>query len=295
MALFIVALVATISYVVLARLTRDTQRTTLLLRHIQAELYAQGAIAWAMDQLRNNWEEQQIDHVIDSVPIKLPVRNVNGYRISSIIYDMQARFNVNNLLDQGAQEGFQRLLQLVDPNLSVEKIRRITLAIIDWIKPSTGETTHDQYYLRLPTSYRAAHRPMLTVSELRLVQGITPSLFSALQPYIVALPSNTQINVQTAPVIVLMTLSETITLEIANVIELARGRLPFVSIATFTNLPILKNQVIHDDKLTVSSHYFLLETDVIIEKQHLALYTLLERVTKGKKAAVNIVWQSKGV
>src|SRR5258708_1218566 len=94
-ALFIVALVATMAYVMMARLERDTRCTTLILRDTQAEFYAQGSIAWAMDQLRNNWEKQKPNQLVDITPITSPVMNENGYRIVSTIYDMQARYNLN--------------------------------------------------------------------------------------------------------------------------------------------------------------------------------------------------------
>jgi type II secretory pathway component PulK len=40
-ALFIVALVATMAYAMMVRIERDTRRTSLILRNTQAEFYAQ--------------------------------------------------------------------------------------------------------------------------------------------------------------------------------------------------------------------------------------------------------------
>ncbi|MBV9575373.1 MAG: general secretion pathway protein GspK, partial [Gammaproteobacteria bacterium] len=96
-ALFIVALAATMAYVMMSRLERDTRRTSLLLHYTQANFYAQGSIVWAMDQLRNNWERQKTNKLVDEIPIKSPENVMNGYKISSTIYDMQSRFNLNNL------------------------------------------------------------------------------------------------------------------------------------------------------------------------------------------------------
>lgn len=294
-ALFIVALVATMSYVMMARLDRDTLRTRLILRDAQAEFYAQGSIAWAMDQLRNDWIQHKKNQLIDAIPIQSPVKNQNGYEISSVIYDMQGRFNINNLsMDADAQASFKHLLQLLLPKITEGQIRGLIKAIIDWVSPGSGSSELNKYYMQLPTSYRAAHRPMVSITELRLVRGMTPEIYNAIEPYISALPTTTQVNVQTAAAPVLAMLNPTMNLETGVAIQQLRQVKPFATTQDFLSLDIVKNHPIPDTKITVVSSYFLIETTVSIEKQHIILYTLLERTAKDKKAAVTIIWQSKG-
>src|SRR5579885_1274107 len=198
LALFIVALVATLAYVMMSRLERDTRRTSLLLRDTQAEFYAQGSIAWAMEQLRANLANQKPNLPVDVIPLKSPVDEVNGYKISSTIYDMQARFNLNNLGNPESQADFKRLLQLVDPKINEQQAQQIVLAATDWITPGQQQNEYNKYYMDRPLPYRAAHRPMASASELQLVKGMTPQLFSLLQPYVTALPVTTQVNLRTA-------------------------------------------------------------------------------------------------
>lgn len=294
-ALFMVALVAAMAYSMMSRLERDTRRTTLLSRDMQAEFYAQGSIAWAIDQLRNNLEQQKPNQLVDIVPIRSPKQTVNGYTIVSTIYDMQARFNINNLINTESHAEFKKLLQLVDPKLSEEKIQALLLATFDWIKPGQ-QNEYTQYYFQLPTPYRPAHKPMVSVSELQLVKGMTPALYQALQPYVTALPNPTPINVQTAEAPVLALLSATLTPQTARALQAIRERSPFVTPEAFVNLDIAKNHKIVDEKKIVTiSSYFLVETDVSIEKQHTVIYTLLERSADQNKIAVAILWQSKGV
>lgn len=292
-ALFIVALVATMAYIMMARLSRDTERTALLLRDNTAEFYAQGSIAWAIDQLRNDFDQQKKDQVMDRVPIHSPIDIVNDYKIESTILDIQSRFNLNNLTDVSAQEDFKRLLRVVDAKLSEEKAREIVRATFSWITPSQNEL--DQYYLTLPTPYRAAKKPMFDASELRLVKGMTPALFEAIKPYVIALPlSNATINIQTAPLPVLMMLSPSMTMEVAKLIMEQRITKPFLSVPQFSDWEVVKNQGISPTKITVSSDYFLVETNVSVENQHLLLYTLLKRLKKNNnKALVVPLWQSK--
>jgi general secretion pathway protein K len=295
-ALFIVALVATMAYTMMSRMERDTRRTTLLLRATQAEFYAQGSIAWAMDQLRNNGDEQKPNQRVDIIPLVSQPIEVDGYTIVSTILDMQARFNVNNVTSVEAQADFKKLLRTVDPNLNEDKAQQIVLAVADWIRPVPQQNEYTKYYLQLPKPYRSANRPMQSISELQLIKGMTPALYQALQPYVTALPKPTPVNVQTASVPVLMSLSPTFTLEVANAIEQIRQTSPFTSLPAFTDLDVVKNHQIADkSKLTVISTYFLVETNVAIEKQHTVLYTLLERTANQGKTTVSILWQSKGV
>ncbi|TAK75187.1 MAG: general secretion pathway protein GspK [Gammaproteobacteria bacterium] len=273
-ALFIMALVASMAYIMMARLSRDTQRTTLILRDTQAAFYAQGSVAWAIEQLRRDWENQKPDQLIDKLPMTSPTNTINDYHISSTIEDMQARFNLNNLNDTEAQTSFKRLIQSVAPNLSEEKIQAIVNAVVHWITLGS----------------------MVSVSELRSVKGITPAIYHALQPYVTALPEAAAlVNVQSAPAPILAVLSPTMNLEAGNAIMALRSTSPFVSMQQFLNNDIVKNHPISAQKVTVVSSYFLVVTNVTIEKQQLVLYTLLERATKGDQLAINILWQSKGI
>lgn len=296
-ALFIVALVAGLAYVMISRLDRDTQRTILLVNNTEAEFYAKGSIAWAVSQIRDDWVNQRENRVIDPIPIKSPVNQVNGYQIFSTIYDMQGRFNINNLTKKDGPDDFKRLLLVLLPKLTPQDAQALALAALDWIAV-TGESAYDKYYAELARPYRAPHKLMVSPSELLLVKGFTPDIYRTLQPYITALPTPTQTNVQTASVPVLVTLGPTFTVEIAKIIDNIRQQNPFVSTQMFINLDIIKSHPVSADKITVTSNYFLVETQIKKGNQTLVIYTLLERAINQQdksKAMVNILWESKGI
>jgi general secretion pathway protein K len=167
-ALFFMALIATMAYYMMSRLERDTHRTSLLLRSTQAELYAAGSVDWAIDQLRTNLKNKKPNVICDNIPIQSPVNEVNGYTISSKITDMQSRINLNNLTTPEAQVNFKRLVKLLDPDMDEGKINALVLALSDWLTPTQQENVYSQYYLHLSPPYRAAHRPMMSASELQL-------------------------------------------------------------------------------------------------------------------------------
>ncbi len=293
-ALFIVALVATMAYVMMARLARDTERTRLLVQNTQAQFYAQGSLAWAIDQLRNDWDRQQPNMPVDAIPLQSPVNQENGYQITSNIDDMQARFNLNNLIEPAWQSPFVSLLHVVMPTLNVQTAKQIATAITAWITPG-NKASVDDYYLNLSSPYRPAHQLMQSASELKLLQGMTPAIYEALKPYVVALPKTTPINVQTAEAPLLLALSPALTVDAAKAIIAARKQKPIVSTQAFTALSMMQNHAVTPDFITTVSQFFLVQTDVKIDEQHLVIYTLLDRSQKDGKAQMNILWQSKGV
>lgn len=294
-ALFFVALIATMSYLMMSRLQRDTVRTSLLVHDTQAELYAQGSIDWAMEQLRDNLTRKKPDKPVDIMPIQSPKNEINGYIVSSTITDMQARFNLNNLITPEAQLEFKRLIHIIDPEITEQKAQDIAMATMDWITPGQQQNEYNKYYMSLSPPYRAAHRNMVSANELQLVKGMTSKLYKALQPYVAALPAATKINALTAPAAVIAALSPSMTLETGKAIEKARTEVKISNTDAFLNLDLVKNHGVQQERVTVESNYFLIETTVAIEKQQVVLYTLVERTGNEGKSAVRVVWQSKGV
>lgn len=293
-ALFVVALVAAISVVMMQRFRTDVRRTELILNANKAYLLAQGSLAWAIDQLNTNWLRQQPNQVIDRTPYHFPVQEEEGATLSTSLEDAQGLFNVNNVSDAQYQPNFIRLILVVAPNIDGPHAQEITLALVDWISATSKNVSLNEYYLKLPKPYQAPHRPMASVTELRLVKGMSPELYSKLLPYVTALPKTTAINVNNAGIPVLMSLSPTLSMDGAKAIYLAAHTSPFPTIEAFTNFDIVKNNPFEQNKVTIISNYFLVKTNVKVGNQTITLNTLLERAAQGSKTKSLIIWQSKG-
>lgn len=293
-ALFIVALVATMAYVMMARLSRDTRRTELILHDTQAELYAQGSVIWAKDQLTNDWLKQKPDKPVDVMPLKSPVNDMNGYAISSTITDAQDKFNLNNVSRPEWQKAFTRLIQLVYPKITDQEATDITKATFDWVMPGNREDEYERYYAGLPVPYRPAHRFMIDPSELRLVKGVTPQIYAALQPYITALPAITAINPNTAPPPVLALISPIMTLSSAAQLKEALEKQRPKKLEDFLKMDIAKNHQVDEKRIAWVSEYFYVRTEVAVQSQDILLYTLMYRNTSGGRPAVTILWQNRG-
>lgn len=292
-ALFVVALVVTMAYAMMSRLEKDTWRTRLLLRNTEAEYYAQGSLAWAIDQINENWRQQKPGQWVDVLPLSSPVDVMQGHRISSTIYDMQARFNLNNLNDSSAKQAYKRLLRFVLPKLEERTVDELVKATVDWMTPSTTLAPYGRYYAEQTPPYRPAHRFFLSVDELALVKGMSPDFVQRLRPFLCALPVQTRVNAHTALAQVLAALSPTVDLATAKaIIEVCQRAKP-TTLQAFLNLDLVHNHGLPAESMTMVSSYFLVKTKVDSDDQRLILYTLLERAVQGDRSIVKALWQSK--
>lgn len=293
-ALFVTALVAAAAIAMIEHLRIDIRRSQLILNNNQANLYAQGSIAWAKDQLLNDLKQKQPGKVVDRTPILSPVNQVNNAKISSIIYDAQGKLNLNNLTDPAFQVVFTRLIQVVLPGIDLATAQNITHGVVDWITPGINNSPFDQYYAKLIPSYRSAHQAMMSVSELRMIRGMTPALYMKLAPWVTALPIKTKMNINSVPIPVLMSFAPTIHQETAKSLDQLRRQSPLGSLDMLNNFADIKNSPIGQSYLDVSSDFFLVKTNVTIGDQRMTLYTLMMRLLKNSQPTIIIVWQSKG-
>lgn len=193
-------------------------------RRVSNQLYGAEALANALsveDFVRYLLREDdpEFDHLHEPWAQQGNIFPIEGGVISGSVIDLQGRFNINNLVDwqtgagctqgQGQQregqapiEQYRALIQ----TLGLDE--RLVGATIDWldpdIEPCGFEGAEDDTYLRSTPAYRTANQPISNVSELRLLQNMTPEQFAVLEPYITALPpvpggEPTRVNINTAP------------------------------------------------------------------------------------------------
>lgn len=295
MALFIVAIVTVLSVAMMARVARDTRRTTLIVHQSEMSALAEGSLAWAQVLLQHNLVEKKVDKPVDQMPVQAPVLHVDSYTISSRIEDMQAKFNLNNLSETNDEPSqiFMRLVHAVAPKMNDDALQRLAKATHDWVSVGVQADAHTSEDAAPARPYKVPHKLMTSVTEFRLVAGVTPTLYRALAPYITALPEVTKVNVATASPVVLAALDPQFTPALVKQVIDARQKSPFVNPQSFSNLPAMKQLATKPDVVT-QSDYFLLETTVANDQQTLHLYTLLKREATNAKPHILMLWQSKG-
>ncbi len=174
-----------------------------------------------------------------------------------------------------AEASLELLLRALDVDTAVIQ------AILDWIDPDSitryPNGAEDDYYLGLDPSYRAANRAFVDVRELRLVRGVTPALFERLAPLLSALPERTPLNVNTAPVEVLMSLGPAIDRATAEQIVHARNARPFLATHEFDALLGSLGRPTLAVPLAVSSRYFELTAQIDGERIERRAVAVLRR------------------
>ncbi len=209
-ALLVVSLATVAAVAMATRFQIDLRRTGNLLNGEQAYAYALSAESWANVVLREDLRESKHDSLDEGWSTALPPIPVEGGFVNGRVEDLQGRFNVNNVVKVGGSvnklqlEYYKRLLDLLglEPELAP--------ALLDWLDGDINATfpdgAEDDEYLRADIPYRAGNRPLVDVSELRLVKGYTPEVILALEPHVTVLPVPTPININTATPIVLQAL-----------------------------------------------------------------------------------------
>jgi len=175
---------------------RQVQNNTALAQADQATRAAQVWVAGILEQ-----DDNAIDALTDLWAQPLPPIPAAWGLLFGWLEDMQARFNLNNLVDaEGkhdviAMQQFERLLQILELNPGIAQ------AVADWIdsdgSPAGPWGAEDVFYISLETPYFAANRPFEDTAELRLVRGVDMEVWQKLEPYVSALPGGTPININT--------------------------------------------------------------------------------------------------
>ncbi|MDH3507244.1 MAG: type II secretion system minor pseudopilin GspK [Gammaproteobacteria bacterium] len=286
-AMLVVALGTMIAVNLMWKASLDQRRTAAALAADQGLLYLQGAEAWAGDILRQDQIDSQTDHLGEIWAVELAPMPVDGGLISGRIEDLQGRFNLNNLIspqgveDPLARRQFERLLESLqlDPTLAG--------VVIDWLDadtemsfPGGGE---DATYSGVDPPYRTPNAIISSSSELMANAGFDRDLFRAVSPYVTALPPGTPLNVNTASVFLLASLSDDIDLAVADGLAQERGT------ADFTNIDQTFEGLVEADvlgRIDGVSRYFLLTGSIVLGTHQFTMYSLLERDNSGLVRAI---------
>ena len=167
-AVLVVAIVATVATTLALGEQVWFRQAQNMTNRAQAESLRRGALNYAAILLTR--DDAKIDHLGELWAKPLPPLPVEDGMIAFKVEDEQGRFNLNNLVRNGAPsppdiDMFERLLtaQRFDKGLSG--------ALLDWLdlnttvdKPGGAE---DIDYLSLPQPYRSASQSLQSVDELR--------------------------------------------------------------------------------------------------------------------------------
>jgi len=217
--LMIVALVAVLATEMGTRLQLQVQRTMNLKDNNQAYWYAMGAEAFARKSIQGLIEESP-----DVISIDQPWAQEFSYPLengglTANLEDLQACFNLNAITSGNAgtnnnsnsaasntteaMDAFHTMLLSLGvdglDNFTADTVRD---SLADWVdeddrmRPYGAE---DSEYESREFPYLAANGPLASKSELRIINGVSPTWLNALLPLVCVIPdySELKINVNT--------------------------------------------------------------------------------------------------
>jgi len=176
-----------------------------------------------------------------------PVLEVGGAELRIAIEDLSGRLNLNTLLalgqiDQVSLGRWSRLLALLD-------LPPLTL-------PQVG--------------------PVQELSQLRLLPSVDSQTLRRLEPWVVLLPKDAQLNINTASQRVLMTLDGMESGPTQALVN-QRRHAPYASVQAFTNDSLLSGVGLNSHGLGVGSRWFRITVSVIHGDSRLRLVSDIER------------------
>ncbi|WP_260959522.1 type II secretion system protein GspK [Pseudomonas citri] len=218
------------------------------LQQLQLRQLGLAAEAWAQQVLEGS-------AITPSGPVDLsqdwarlePAFTLEDAEIDIDIEDLSARLNLTPLLAQGQVDQvtlgrWSRLLDLLDlPALSL---------------PQVG--------------------PVQELSQLRLLPGIDAQTLRHLEPWVVLLPKEARLNVNTAPRLLLMTLDGMEAGPAEALVNQRRAK-PYASVQAFTNDALVSGLGLSSHGLGVSSRWFRITVSVTRAGSRLRLASDVER------------------
>jgi general secretion pathway protein K len=227
---------------------------------------------------------------------------IDDANCSITIADESGLLNLNSLksadgrLDRRSIDQLLRLIDLV--NAQGDSSERIGYGIvpclIDWID-SDDEVTHlpfiqrentgaeDGYYQAQSRPYPCRNRPLDTVDDLLWVKGVTPQALGRLRPYLTCVGDG-KININTAPKLVIESLSEQMDSAVAQVILNQRRLRPFQSLEQLRSLPGMTDNVYRamKDRIGIrpTERYYRVTSRASMADRKSAVEALLRRNTQ---------------
>jgi general secretion pathway protein K len=184
------------------------------------------------------------------------------------ITDEDSRFNPGGILDANGNVDLKKKDQLERLLGLLGRPADWTDALMDWLDPDhqvRGRGAERDFYLTLKKPYPAKNGPLDTLEELLLVKGVDPSILQGkeglegLRNYL-TVHSGGKININTASLPVLMSLSPKVDEGLARAAVSHRSQKPFKSPEDLRSVPGWETVFpLVSSEITVRSNFFSVE------------------------------------
>jgi len=285
-AILIVAVAASAAVLMLAQQSAMVDQAFLISSRAQADQFARAGIDWARGVLQQ--DPRNVDSLDEGWAKPIAALPVERALVSGAIGDEQGKFNLNDLVRGGAASA--KDIQIFEALLASQGLpAELSQAVRDWIDADSDLSgsggAEDPYYLSLARPYRAANAPMAQVEELYRVRGFDAAAVAKLRPFVTALPTETDINVNTASEALLRAAIPPAPNGLLEKFLRERTAKPAISKADFWQRLQLSDR--DNAPVDVKSRFFVVRVQVAQDDVELVSEALVNRDDSGKTA---IVW-----
>jgi general secretion pathway protein K len=275
MAMLTVVLVATLASAMLWQQWRQVEVESAQRTRVQSQWILTGALDWARLILREHARQGGSDNLTEAWAVPLAPARLSTFLaaeqgqttvgddddpsqdafLSGQIEDLQSRLNVTNLIEGGkihlvTMAAWTRLFKQL--NLPEPELDTLTQQLL--LASATGDTAAKNVNPENPDALQTPLMPH-SVAELTWL-GMSDETLAALTPYITLLPVRTQVNLNTAPLEVLVASVPNLTPAQARQLIQSRATQPMG--ALMDALPVVSDAKVKFDPAEqgVSTRYF---------------------------------------
>ena len=278
-ALFIMALCAIIATGIYWELRVSIARTRLMQLAFNKSAAFDAAKYWAISELSQSNVQQNL---------VFPTINISGINVSGVLSDAQGILNINDLLSTHGAQAFLTLVSLVSPNTDPATANQILSQIQLYL---TFGKSHLQNYT--PALNTIPNHLFITTDLLSMVTDISPELLQNLSPYIIALPEQTNLNINSLNVLMWQIVGAGITASQAqSLVNIIKQLQPLKNINNFLQNPMVSNLTLMNDLFTTQSNYFLLQIQADNGTYHWNQTVVLKKVNKNNQLNISVVYQN---
>jgi general secretion pathway protein K len=222
------------------------------------------------------------DSFDDPWALPLPPTPVPGGEVSGDLLDLSGRFNLNSLLDP---------IEGTENALAARRFRRLVVEVLN-LNPSIVDQVLD--FMDRDSNARPmgleSHPGAGFIrheSALRKMPALDEASLQTLLPFITALPPRSVINVNTAPMQVLMALAPGIDANLALQVAAPRGQ-PWETLAAFTGQAALDGITLEPEGLGVHSTGFVARAHIAIDDMELDFHSVIIRGGTGAASSYHV-------
>jgi general secretion pathway protein K len=288
LAMLIAALAAVVAVAVAAEQQRWFADVANRRDQVQAQALALAGVQWARQIMQDDARAGTLDHLGEPWAFPLPRTPLENGSIEGGIEDAQARLNINNLAKDDAlgKEELARFSRL----LALRGIAPGALAAISGsLMPISASENGD----KAGTAPRAKPLPAnlwpVRAAELAALPGVAPRDITRMLPFVVALPTATVLNVNTASPEILAAAFPDISTDALAALVAERARKPFATLSDLRSRMPAGVNIPNETTLGTSSSFFVVSVRARQGETRAQARALLRR--DGREWPI-VVWQT---